>query len=91
MGKITLTQLQHLSKLSKTPLPLGKEEQMLQQIDQIIDFLDQLPEPKSEKDINPENKLHPFSETKTFNDADSLLKNSKHPLKNNSITIKTSL
>ena len=85
-------ELDHLAKLSKLHLSPAEKEQFTQSLDQIIGFLGQLDQIKTEKNLNSDDgeKLRTFEDGMSFPDPKTLFGNSKHH-KGDFIVVKTSL
>ena len=74
---ITEEELNHLATLSKLKLTDEEKEKYLNNMEDIIQFLDQLH--VDEKDINiKEEKLNTFTDSESFEDPKKLLENSTH-------------
>ena len=89
---ISIEQIEHLAKLSKLALTPEEKQKYSQQLGSILTFLDTLTlEEKKEKKSDLEHSVNLFLEEQDYSDPQSLLQNTKHPLFQNTIAIKTSL
>lgn len=89
---IGIEQIEHLAKLSKLALTPEEKQKYSQQLGSILTFLDTLTlEEKKEKKSDLEHSVNLFLEEQDYSDPQSLLQNTKHPLLQNTIAIKTSL
>ena len=89
---ISIEQIEHLAKLSKLALTPEEKQKYSQQLGSILTFLDTLTlEEKKEKKSDLEHSVNLFLEEQDYSDPQSLLQNTKHPLLQNTIAIKTSL
>ena len=89
---ISIEQIEHLAKLSKLALTPEGKQKYSQQLGNILTFLDTLTlEEKKEKKSDLEHSVDLFLEEQDYSDPQSLLQNTKHPLLQNAIAIKTSL
>ena len=89
---LSIEQIKHLAKLSKIALSGEEEQKYAQQLGSILSFLDTLTlEEKEWISTEWEREIDPFTEQNDYPDPSSLLQNTKHPIQQNAITIKTSL
>ena len=89
---ISIEQIEHLAKLSKLALTPEEKQKYSQQLGSILTFLDTLTlEEKKEKKSDLEHSVNLFLEEQDYSDPQSLLQNTKHPLLQNAIAVKTSL
>jgi len=91
---IDKNQFERLQKLSCIKLDLLEKEKLLNQISDIVVFLDQLKKidiKNSQSDSLFENTLDLISWVKNYSDLDWLLKNVKHKKLNGNIIIKSVL
>ena len=89
---ISIEQIEHLAKLSKLALTPEEKQKYSQQLGSILAFLDTLTlEEKKEKNSDLDHSVDLFLEEQDYSDPQSLLQNTKHPLLQNTIVIKTSL
>ena len=89
---ISIEQIEHLAKLSKLALTPEEKQKYSQQLGSILTFLDTLTlEEKKEKKSDLEHSVNLFLEEQDYSDPKSLLQNTKHPLLQNAIAVKTSL
>lgn len=89
---LSIEQIKHLAKLSKIALSPEEEQKYAQQLGSILSFLDTLT--LEEKEGTPtewEREIDLFTEQNDYPDPSSLLQNTKHPIQQNTIAIKTSL
>lgn len=90
---MTLTD-QEFARLQKLAcIKLSAEEQIKlgKQLQDIVVFLDKLPQVSGTKNTRHDNVLRTLKWVKTFDDAKALLQNVKHQKINNSIVIKSVL
>lgn len=84
-------QLQHLAHLAKLELTADEEEKYLKDLEAIIGFLETLKVNSQGENPITNTKLKPFTELESYQDPKGLLKNTKHPIEQNCISIQTSL
>lgn len=87
---INKDQLRHLANLAKISIPADQEDKYLADISNIISFLDTL-DADATSDYQSESKVALFEQTQKYADPKALLQNVKHPIQNESISIKTPL
>ena len=89
---LSIEQIKHLAKLSKIALSPEEEQKYAQQLGSILSFLDTLTLEKKEGILTEwEREIDLFTEQNDYPDPSSLLQNTKHPIQQNAIAIKTSL
>ena len=89
---LSIEQIKHLAKLSKIALSPEEEQKYTQQLGSILSFLDTLTlEEKEGIPTEWEREIDLFTEQNDYPDPSSLLQNTKHPIQQNAIAIKTSL
>lgn len=89
---LSIEQIKHLAKLSKIALSPEEEQKYAQQLGSILSFLDTLTLEEKEGILTEwEREIDLFSEQNDYPDPSSLLQNTKHPIQQNAIAIKTSL
>lgn len=89
---ISIDQIKHLAKLSKLALTPQEEQKYSQQLGSILSFLDTLTlEDQKVQKSDSLDAIKLFTEGQDYQNPESLLANTKHPLTQNAIAIKTSL
>lgn len=89
---LSIEQIKHLAKLSKIALSPEEEQKYAQQLGSILSFLDTLTLEEKEGILTEwEREIDLFTEQNDYPDPSSLLQNTKHPIQQNAIAIKTSL
>lgn len=89
MTLLSEQELDHLAKLAKLKLSPEEKQKFLGNMEAIINFLGQL-ENVEESSNHWEERIHNFSETESFENPRSLLKNSQHQ-KSDFISVKTAI
>lgn len=91
---LKIDELKRLEKLSCISLSNKEENKFLDQLWNIINFLEKLKELKIENvenNLNIENSLRTIDGVKDFEDKEKIMQNVQHPIINNCIEIKSVL